>query len=112
MKDTDKVTLTLGQIKRLVVESKKQKLDESIKEFNGITISDLRKLVKYLTSLKDEAEWAVEDANDFLDAMETVTPETFENDKSWQKTLMFCKKDFNKSLKRLKNRLNSFPSFD
>jgi hypothetical protein len=69
MKDTDKVTLTLGQLKRLVQESKINEVRQSREDpdFCVIQWKDVIDFMKWYPKTKEDLEEMAEDSSDDVD---------------------------------------------
>lgn len=95
MKETDKVTLTVAQLKKLIAESRQ--INEA-REFDGIKIGNLSKVLNYIDKVKDFAATVADDGWDFYSVLEDA-PKDF--DKEWERTLKTKKSTFIRGLNRL-----------
>lgn len=105
MKNTDKVTLTLGQIKKLIAESKQ--INEGLKEYDARKLSYVRNYVKHLEKVKDALEANLECGYAFIDLFneDDASPEN----KEWVRNFKEYNREYVKACKRLDAEWDKLP---
>lgn len=109
MKDTDKVTLTVAQLKKLVTEAKakKQKVNEAIKEYDGRKYSYVKNYVRALERIEAALEANIESGYAFLDLMSD--PDAGPDNKEWVRNFKDYNREYVRTSKKLEAEWNKLP---